>query len=131
MRSFEPWLESREVHHQDGAEREIDLGVVAGETLFVAECKARARSSRIDRGDWSGRLNRQDTLLEDLDQARTLAKFLQEEPHGDDYELPESVTRLEPVLCTPGPEFIWSHASELWLTEAIRGYVRRTSWFSP
>lgn len=116
---LEPWLESREVHHQDGAEREIDLGVVSGDTLFVVECKARVRGNRIDRGDWSGRLNRQDTLLEDLEQARTLAEFLREEPRGADYQLPNGVTRFEPVLCTPGPEFIWSHAPELWLTETI------------
>lgn len=116
---FEPWMESRKLHHEERAEREIDLGIVAGHTLYVIECKARVRGIRIDRGDWSARLNRQDTLAEGLDQARTLVEFLHEERTGADYEVPRAVTDIEHVLCTPGPEFIWTRDPELWLTDEI------------
>jgi len=116
---FEPWMESRKLHHQNGTEREIDLGIVVGQTLYVIECKARVRGIRIDRGDWSARLNRQETLVADLDQARTLVGFLQEERTGADYEVPARVTSFEHVLCTPGPEFMWTRESELWLTDEI------------
>jgi len=116
---FEPWMESRKLHHQNGAEREIDLGIIVGHTLYVIECKARVRGIRIDRGDWSARLNRQDTLVEDLDQARTLIEFLEDQRMGADYEVPADVTRFEHVLCTPGPEFIWTREPELWLTDEI------------
>jgi hypothetical protein len=116
---FEPWMESRRLHHRDGPEREIDLGIVAGETLYVIECKARVRSIRIDRGDWSARLNRQETLIEDLEQARTLVEFLREEPVGADYEVPANVTSFEYLLCTPGAEFIWTREPELWVTDEI------------
>jgi hypothetical protein len=48
------------------------LRVTGFATLYVVECEARVRGIRIDRGDWSARLNRQGTLAEDLDQACTL-----------------------------------------------------------
>lgn len=116
---FDVWMRSRKLHHLDGTEREIDVGVVAGSTLFVVECKARTRGLRVDRGDWSARLNREETLVEDLAQARTLVEFLEAEPAGADYVVPQGITQLEPLLCTPTPEYIWTRNSDLWLTPDI------------
>jgi hypothetical protein len=81
-------MESRKLHDHDGTERGIDVGIAVDHTLYVVECKRRVRGIRIDRGDWSARLNCQETLAEDLVQARTLAKFFQEERSGKDYEVP-------------------------------------------
>jgi hypothetical protein len=115
----EPWKESSTVRHLDGAQREIDAGLVSGDTLFVVERKAYAQNPKIDRGDWGARLGRQDQLIKFLDQARTLAEFISEERSGRNYDVPAEVTRVEPILCTPGVEFIWSRDEDLWVTEDI------------
>jgi hypothetical protein len=116
---LEPWKEDTVLRHQDGSQRQIDVGFVAGEVLYVVECKAYAQNPKIDRGDWGARLTRQDKLIEYLDQARTLAEFIDDERTGRNYQVPAEVARTEHVLCTPGVEFIWSRDRELWLTDRI------------
>jgi hypothetical protein len=116
---FEPWKEGVELRRRDGTQRQIDVGLVAGDVLYAVECKAYAQNPKIDRGDWAARTNRQDQLVAYLDQARTLAEFIDGERHGRNYEVPEGVTTIEHMLCTPGVEFIWSRAPELWLTTTI------------
>lgn len=116
---FEPWKQTAELRHHDGEQREIDAGFVAGDVLYVVECKAYAQNPRIDRGDWTARLSRQEQLLCYLEQARTLAEFISAERSGSNYELHDQVARVEHLLCTPGVEFIWSSEERLWLTEEI------------
>jgi hypothetical protein len=116
---FEPWKEGVVLRHRDGATRELDVGFVAGSTLFVVECKAYAQNPKLDRGDYATQRTRQDQLLKYLDQARSLAGFLDSERTGLNYEVPPEVTRIEAVLCTPGVEFIWTSERGIWLTDAI------------
>jgi hypothetical protein len=116
---YEPWKESTEIHHQDGAKREIDVGLIGGDTLYVVECKAYAQNPKIDRGDWAARLNRQGQLVKYFEQAKTLAGFIDAERTGRDYDVPAEVSRIEPILCTPGVEFIWSRDPDLWVTDVI------------
>jgi hypothetical protein len=64
-------------------------------------------------------MTRQDQLLEYLEQARTLAAFINDERAGRNYTVPAQVTKIEHLLCTPGPEFVWSRDPTLWLNEEI------------
>jgi hypothetical protein len=116
---FEPWRQGVELLHQDGAKREIDAGFIKDDILYVVECKAYAQNPRIDRGEWAARASRQQQLVGYLEQARTLAEFIDEQRLGRNYEVPAGVTRVEHVLCTPGVEFIWSRDPQLWLTDEI------------
>jgi SEC-C motif len=116
---FVPWKHRVELYHHDGTCREIDAGFIAGDVLYIVECKAYAQNPRIDRGDWAARLSRQDQLLTYLDQARTLAEFIDAERIGRNYQVPQQITRVEHLLCTPGVEFIWGREPHLWLTDEI------------
>lgn len=116
---FEPWKAGVELIHPDGTRREIDAGFVVGDVLYVVECKAYAQNPKIDRGDWVARTSREKQLSKYLAQARSLAEFIERERTGRNYAVPENVTRIEPLLCTPGVEFIRTRAPELWLTPKI------------
>jgi len=116
---FEPWKHGFELRHRDGTHREIDAGFIVGNVLYVVECKAYAQNPKIDRGSWAARVNRQDQLIAYLEQARTLAEFIEAERDGSNYQVPEQITRVEYLLCTPGIEFIWSREPHLWLTKEI------------
>jgi hypothetical protein len=65
--------------------------------------------------EWS----RISNVTKSLEQARTLAAFINDERDGRNYTVPAQVTKIEHLLCTPGPEFIWSRERTLWLNEEI------------
>lgn len=114
---FAAWQKRKKLTAADGARRELDLGLVAGETLYVVECKAFAQNRRIDRGDFAALTGRRKSLETYLTQAKTLMEFLRENRKGRNYEVPSAVRNFEYLLCTPGVEYIWSRDPSLWITE--------------
>lgn len=115
------WKETSELIAPDGSRREIDLGVVRDDTLFVVECKAFAQNPRVDRGDFAALKGRRETLEKYLGQATTLCEFLENNRRGRNYEVPPEVTRFESILCSPATEFLWELGGEkLWLSAPRR-----------
>jgi hypothetical protein len=101
-------------------QRQIDASFVAGDTLFVVECKAFSQNPRIDQGDFAALKGRWEKLQEKyLKQVRTLTDSIQEHRADLSVAVPAGVTRFEHVLCTTAVEWIPSRDPELWLTEAI------------
>jgi hypothetical protein len=114
---FSVWESQRELVADDG-KREIDTSFIVGGTLVVVECKAFAQNPRIDRGDFAALKARRETLEKYLEQARTLAEFIDSTRTGRNFSLPSEVERVEYLLCTPAVEYIWTRKNrDLWLTE--------------
>jgi hypothetical protein len=118
--AVELWEARSDLVAPDGTQRQVDASFVSGNTLYVVECKAYSANRRVGRGDWSALQNRWERLTDDLDQARTMARFLEVHPRGKaypggvPYQVPEQVTRIEYCVCTPFTEFIPKGAQEYW-----------------
>ena len=123
------WLSGRKLRAEDGQEREIDASFIVDGTLWVLECKAFAQDVRVDRGDFAKLNGRTETLRQYLDQARTLADFLRQHPHGRNYDVPDGLG-IDYCVITSGIEWIWSEASELWLSDEVPRICTFDEWLS-
>lgn len=113
-RGLSVWERQKVLKAGDGSQREIDVGIVAGDTLYITEAKAFSQSPRLDRGDYSAMTGRWQTLTKYLEQARTLKEFLESNPQGRNYEVPADVTQIEHFVVCPAPEYIPDRAHEYW-----------------
>jgi len=130
--SVDLWLANAVLEAPDGTRRQIDASFIAGDCLYVLECKAVAVQSRIDVGDWAALQDRWKKLAigeqssgkkkpSYLEQAETLVEFLRSNPRGKSYpggqpyQLPPTVSRIEPCLCTPFVEFVPDPSPRYWL----------------
>lgn len=112
------WEEGKDLIPLEGDQREIDVGIVIGDTLYAIECKAFAQHPLIDRGDYAKLQGRRDNLVTYLARAATLADFLRENRTGRNYAVPDEIQSVEHLLCTPGVEWIWSSSDPtLWLEQ--------------
>jgi hypothetical protein len=112
-----PWESQKVLVAPDGSKREIDASFIAEDTLYVIECKAFSAHPRIDRGDFAALKARWETLRAYVDQARTLATFLETNHVGRNYAVPDGVARIEGCLCTPLAEAVPDGSPDFWLDE--------------
>ncbi len=116
---FEIWERQKRLKVDGTVEREIDVGVPIGNTLYVVECKALSHGFRIDRGEFGAMVGRRKDLEKHLDKARSLARVLEDHPQGRNYELPEGIDSVEYLVCTGGVEYIWSLDDALWFPTGV------------
>jgi Nuclease-related domain len=109
----------REKLKAKNGEREIDASFIAGDVLWVVECKAYATNYRIERGDYAALKGRWRTLQKDLEQARTLARFIEENHSGQRWQLPPEVKRIEYCVCTPLAEHMQELGNAYWLSPDV------------
>ena len=87
--------------------------------MWIVECKAHSRSTRVDRADYIKLKGRSELLGEDLDQARTLADFVRDNPTGRNYATPGCVEKIDYCVVTPEAEWIWTEDKKLWLSDTV------------
>jgi hypothetical protein len=117
--ALEVWEFRKKLKAKDGSTREIDVGFVAGDTLYVAECKAVSAHPRLDRSEPDSVARRWEKMVEYLGQADTLRQFLIDHPVGTNYSVPPQITEICACVCTPMPEYIPTRDPELWLTDEV------------
>ena len=98
-------------------EREVDLGVVKGDTLSILECKAHALDPAFDKGEPDALEKRRALSAGALRQADSLAHFLADNPKCDDYEVPRDVSFIVSAAISPFPEYIHERSERLFLAE--------------
>jgi hypothetical protein len=113
---LELWLAQRALKTEDSS-REVDVSFLAGETLYLVECKAFSAHPHLDRGEESLLARRWEKLLESLDQADSLQAFLNAHPRGTNYTVPERVKEIRACVCTPMPEYIPTRDARVWFDE--------------
>jgi hypothetical protein len=98
-------------------ERELDAGVVLGNTLYVFECVSVERPLDYEIGNPQTIKSRCERLDKKVDQTLSLAEFLSENRKGANYDF-SNVTHITPLVVSPFEEWIWDRSSRLWLDEA-------------
>jgi hypothetical protein len=100
---------------EDGTSRQIDAAFERGDVLIIVECKAIGRSLGYSHGDGRAQKYRMVKLLEGLGQVDDKARWLAVRPSGRNYEIPEHIRWICPVVVTPFTEFIPTLNERLWL----------------
>jgi hypothetical protein len=95
-------------------ERELDAGVVLGNTLYAFECVSVERPLDYEIGNPRTIECRCKRLGEKVDQALWLAAFLIDNHKGANYDF-SNVTRVVPLVVSPFEEWIWDRSARLWL----------------
>jgi hypothetical protein len=113
------WAVRRKLKTADGVSREVDVSFIAGDTLYLAECKAVSAHPRVDRSEPDVLARRWEKMVEYLGQADSLRQFLIDNPHGTNYAVPDGVKEIRACICTPMPEYIPSRDPDLWLSADV------------
>ena len=100
------WATLNELEFDDGSRRELDLGVLKGETMLVCECKSHVVPPAFERGEPDEIWNREQQLRSAFKKADTLAQKLAQSAKGRNFTLPEEVKSLIPCVLTPFPEYL-------------------------
>ncbi len=98
-------------------EREVDLGVVKDDTLFILECKAHALDPAFERGEPEALEKRRALNVRTLRQTDSLAEFLAANPKGKNYEVLDGVSFVASAAVSPFPEYIDERSEMLFLLE--------------
>ena len=115
---FQLW-EHKELHHEDGTKKEIDLSFIYNDCLYVGELKTPTMALNYTIGSVESLNKRKEWLLKYLDLANDKAMWLKNHVSGTNYSIPNYINRIVPFVMTPFVEYIWSKDSFLWLTESI------------
>ncbi|GAJ00791.1 unnamed protein product, partial [marine sediment metagenome] len=62
---------------------------------------------------------RWETIVKDVEQVDTLSERLLKEPKGKNFEVPDSVKWIVPIVCGPFAEWVPSSSQKWWLYEDI------------
>ncbi|MHC5054764.1 MAG: hypothetical protein ACYTKD_08605 [Planctomycetota bacterium] len=108
----------RKLHAEDGSEKEIDAAFGVGDALLLVECRARARSIGVDRGDLQAIGYRRRVVEEAIRDADDKARWLAQRPCGRNYDVTR-FTRILGVGVSPFVEFMHSADSKYWLAGRI------------
>jgi len=113
------WRKRGLLRGTDQSSREIDVGIICGDVLFVVDCFALARSLAFDKGKPEALSHRQEKLTAKLEQVDTLAQWLKAHPRGNNYDVPSQIRRLVPLVVSAFVEYIWTRDRGLWLTDHV------------
>ncbi len=100
-------------------EREMDLSIVVGDLLVVVECKSYGVPPMYERAKPEFLWARREKLVEALRQVDSLARRLAASPFGRNYEVPESVQYIVPLVLSPGVEYVEVDDPSHWLTDDV------------
>lgn len=98
-------------------ERDADIALLVDNCLIVVEVKARAFPRDLLIVGDPKRLNRRwkEVVQADLDQVDTLSELLQRKPIGLNFQIPDVVDWIVPLVCTTACEWIPSKDRKWWL----------------
>jgi hypothetical protein len=99
---------------KDGSSRQFDAAFESGDLLIVIECRVKARSFAIERGDRHALQLRRDFIEKALSDIDEKADWIQQHPVGTNFDI-RNFRRILPVAVTPFEEFIPSLADRYWI----------------
>lgn len=111
-------LPTGELKNKEGQSKQIDAAFAVGRHLVTVECRARAYSLGMLRGDSEAiryRINLVDQLLSEAD---TKAHWLAKHPIGKNYDI-SKYSHILPLAVSPFVEFIPSLHSRYWIKPEI------------
>lgn len=118
-KEYRLWEYQKELTHDDGSSKEIDLSFILGNYLFIGELKCNTMSLAYINGDLKSLEHRKDKMLKAIKQVDELAIWLKKHPTGTNYQIPEQICGIVPFVVSPFTEYIWDNTEELWLTSQI------------
>ncbi len=104
--AIQSWDAPRELEFEDGSKRELDLGIILGETMFVCECKSHAVPPGFDTGEPDELWKREEKLRAAVVKADSLARKLASQSNGRNFVVPKVVRVVIPCVLTPFPEYL-------------------------
>ncbi|MBA7630614.1 hypothetical protein ES703_38137 [subsurface metagenome] len=116
------WLghEKGMIRFREKGKRDVDIGIIVDQHLLIIDVKAHAATRDLVIIGEPGRLKRRwKTIMKDLKQVDTLCKRLLKEPKGKNFEVPDSVKWIVPIVCGPFTEWVPSSSQKWWLYEDI------------
>ena len=113
------WLgnEQGKIRLQKKESRDVDIGIIVDDHLFIIEIKAHAANRDLLIVGKPDSLKRrwEKIIIKDFRQLDTLSEHLLKTPRGENYKIPDSVKWIVPILCGPFPEWVPSSAKKRWL----------------
>ena len=109
--------EQGNIRFQKKKSRDVDIGIIVDDHLFVIEVKAHAakRDLLIVGEPDSLKQRWENMIIEDIKKLDALSECLLKNPRGDNYEIPDSVKWIVPIVCGPFPEWIPLPEKKWWL----------------
>jgi hypothetical protein len=99
-----------------GASKELDASVIVGKDLFVFECVSVERPLDYEIGHPATLARRRERLDGKVEQVLQLAKFLEANARGTNYDY-TGVQRIVPLVVSPFVEWLWDRSARLWLSD--------------
>lgn len=107
-------LPTSELHARDGTSRQIDAAFDLGGILVICECRAKARSLAVEKGDAKALEVRRQLIERALSDIDEKSRWLSSHPLGRNYDVGDYQFIL-PVGVTPFVEFIHSRDIYFWI----------------
>lgn len=113
-------LEKGNIRFIKDGKRDVDIGIIVNGHLLIIEAKSRAGKRDIYFvGNREKLLDRWKQLIEDIQKVDSLSKRLVKEPRGKNFEIPNMVKWIVPILCEPFVEWIPFSDQKWWLYKDI------------
>jgi hypothetical protein len=103
---------------RDGTSRQFDAAFAVSDLLIVVECRAKARSLGVERGDFESLRVRREFLEKALRDIDEKAEWLRRRPVGTNYDV-HNFRRILPLVVTPFVEFIPRRDPWYWLSANV------------
>lgn len=110
--SFDVVAQSKEISVH-GLKREIDVAVRVNDDLYIFECRAFERPLDFEIGKPKTMSERRRDLEGKLDQATTLAEFIEANRVGDNYDFCWA-KNIQSAVVSPYTEWVWSLDQQHW-----------------
>ena len=111
-------LPTGELKSKDGKSKQVDAAFAVGKFLVIVECRAKAYSLGMLRGDPVAIQHRQDLINTLLSEADTKANWLAKNPVGKNYDI-SKFSHILPLAVSPFVEFIPSLNTRYWIKPQI------------
>jgi hypothetical protein len=111
-------LPTGELKGKDGKSKQVDAAFAVGKFLVITECRAKAYSLGMLRGDPVAIQHRKDLINTLLSEADTKANWLAKNPVGKNYDITK-YSHILPLAVSPFAEFIPSLNTHYWIKPQI------------
>lgn len=112
------WLGSEKgnIRFREKGKRDVDIGIIVDQHLLIIDVKAHAATrDLLIVGEPDSLKQRWETIVKDVEQVDTLSERLLKEPKGKNFEVPDSVRWIVPIVCGPFAEWVPSSSQKWWL----------------
>ena len=119
QKGFKLWERQKVLKANDDTETEIDTSFLLGTALFICECRSVGQSRAYERGERQALDFRREKFNDALETCDRRADWLAKHRRGRNFEIPEGIDIVIPIVVSPFVEYIWSADDMLWLTKQI------------